>query len=139
MLDTRQIKLDATIRTRNREKLYELRRRIFRVVNPKTYNRQTGKQGELLLYYENDYKKYRIYGRVEDSADFASRKKNYDKTTLSFLCVDPYWLDEDDTSMDIKSVVGGFKFPVSLKTKFSTVSFYKIVDNIRRCRNATKD
>ncbi len=130
MLDTRQIKLDVTIRTRNREKLYELRRRIFRVVNPKTYNRQTGKQGELLLYYENDYKKYRIYGRVEDSADFASRKKNYDKTTLSFLCVDPYWLDEKDTSADIKSVVGGLKFDLSLPTKFSTVSFYKMVNNL---------
>lgn len=130
LLDPRQIKLETTIRTRDRKELYELRRRIFRVINPKTYNKNTGKRGELLIYYENDHNKYRIYGRVEDSVDFNQRKRNHDKATLSFLCVDPYWLDENETATDIKSVTGGLKFPLSLKTKFSTVSFYKIVNNI---------
>ena len=53
LLDPRVIKLNATIRTKNREKLYELRRRIFRIINPKTYNQATGKRGELLIYYIN--------------------------------------------------------------------------------------
>ena len=70
LLDARVIKLQATIRTQNREKLYELRRRIFRIINPKTYNQATGKRGELLIYYTNDYKKYRIYGKEEDSVEF---------------------------------------------------------------------
>lgn len=133
LLDPREIRLDITIRTRNREKLYELRRRIFRVINPKTYNKATGKKGELLIYYINDYKTYRIYGKVEDSVDFNNRKKNHDKTTISFLCENPYWLDEEDTNLDIKSVVGGLEFPLEIdleeKVEFAVVSFYKIINN----------
>lgn len=129
MLDARVIKLQTTIRTQNREKLYELRRRIFRIVNPKTYNQASGKRGELLIYYTNDYKKYRIYGKVEDSAEFNDRKKNHDKATISFYCSDPYWLDEEGIDIDIKSVRGGLKFPLSLPNHFALVSFYKEVEN----------
>ncbi len=129
LLDARVIKLQATIRTQNREKLYELRRRIFRIINPKTYNQATGKRGELLIYYTNDYKKYRIYGKVEDSVEFNDRKKNHDKATISFYCQDPYWLDEKGQDIDIKSVRGGLKFGLTLPNKFATVSFYKEIDN----------
>lgn len=129
LLDPRVIKLDVTIRTQNREKLYKLRRRIIRIINPKTYNQATGKRGELLIYYTNDYKTYRIYGKVEDSADFNARKKNHDKATISFYCQDPYWLDEKGVDIDIKSVTGGLKFPLSLATTFATVSFYKEIEN----------
>lgn len=119
-----------TIRTHNREKLYELRRRIFRVINPKTLNRASGKRGELLIYYTNDYKKYRIYGKVEDGAEFNDRKNNHDKATISFYCQDPYWLDERGKDIDIKSVRGGLKFGLVLPSKFSTLSFYKEIDNV---------
>lgn len=129
LLDPRVIKLDITIRTQNREKLYELRRRIFRIINPKTYNKNTNKRGELLIYYTNDYKKYRIYGKVEDSAEFNERKNNHDKATISFYCQDPYWLDEKGQDIDIKSVKGGLKFGLKLATKFASVSFYKEIDN----------
>ncbi len=129
LLENRVIKLETTIRTQNREKLYELRRKIYRIINPKTYNKNTDKRGELLIYYTNDYKKYRIYARVEESVDFKERKHHHDKATISFLCTDPYWLDEEDTLADIKSVRGGFKFPLRLPTTFANVSFYKNVVN----------
>lgn len=130
LLDPRVIKLNVTIRTKNRLKLYELRRKIMRIINPKTYNSQTDKRGELLIYYTNDYKKYRIYGKVEDSAEFNDRKNNHDTATISFYCQDPYWLDEEGKNIDIKSVSGGLYFPLSLATTFSNVSFYKEIDNI---------
>lgn len=130
LLDSRVIKLQVTIRTKNREKLYELRRRIIRLINPKTYNKVSGKRGELLIYYQNDYKKYRIYGKVEDSAEFNDRKNNHDKATISFYCQDPYWLDEEGQDIDIKSVKGGLHFPVKFPNKFAGVSFYKEIDNI---------
>ena len=130
LLDNRVVKVDITIRTKSREKLYELKRKIYRIINPKTYNSSTGKRGELLLYYTNDYKKYRIYARVEDSVDFNSRFMNHDKATISFLCVDPYWLDEKGIDIDIKSVRGGLKFALELPTTFATVSFYKEIDNL---------
>ena len=129
LLDPRNIKVDITIRTRSIEKLYELRRRIYRIINPKTYNKNSGKKGELLLYYTNDYKKYRIYARVEDGVDFNSRFLNHDKATISFLCADPYWLDEKGADIEIKSVKGGLIFPLILPSCFASVSFYKEVDN----------
>lgn len=129
LLDARVIKLQVTIRTKNREKLYKLRRQIMRVINSKTYNQNTGKRGELLIYYTNDFKKYRIYGKVEDSAEFNDRKKNHDKATISFYCQDPYWLDENGKDIDIKSVKGGLQFPLTLPNKFAIVSFYKQIEN----------
>lgn len=129
LFDNRILKPEITIRTKNRVKLYELRRRILRIINPKTYNPKTDKRGELLIYYENDYKKYKIYGRCEDAVDFNQRKRNHDKTTISFLCTDPYWLDAENVDIDIKSIKGGLKFPLVLPNVFSTVSFYKVIDN----------
>lgn len=129
LLDARVIKLQVTIRTKNREKLYELRRKIMRIINPKTYNQSTKKRGELLIYYTNDYKTYRIYSKVEDSVDFNDRKNNHDKATLSFYCQDPYWLDKKGKDIDIKSVRGGLKFPLELYSTFATVSFYKLIEN----------
>lgn len=129
LLDSRVIKLQTTIRTKNREKLYELRRKIMRIINPKTYNRATGKRGELLIYYTNDFKKYRIYGKVEDSAEFNNRKKNHDKSTISFYCQDPYWLDENGSDIDIKSTTGGLTFELELPTTFASVTFYKEIEN----------
>ena len=130
LLDPRNIKVDITIRAKNRESLYKLRRKIYRIINPKTYNKSTGKQGELLLYYTNDYKKYRIYARVEESVDFNARFLNHDKATISFLCVDPYWLDAEGIDIDIKSVRGGLKIPLILPNHFALVSFYKEIENI---------
>ena len=130
LLEPRNIKVDITIRTKSREKLYELKRKVYRILNPKTYNKETGKKGELLLYYTNDYKKYRIYARVEDSVDFNARFLNHDKATISFLCVDPYWLDAEGKDIDIKSVRGGLTFSLTLPNCFSSVSFYKEIENV---------
>jgi len=124
------IKLQVTIRAKNRIKLYELRRKIIRVINPKTLNPKTGKRGELLIYYTNDYKKYRIYGKVEDGTEFNDRKNNHDKSTISFYCQNPYWLDKEGKDIDIKSVNGGLSFPLLLPNSFSLISFYKEIDNI---------
>lgn len=129
MLDPRVIKLNVTIRTKNRFKLYELRRKIMRIINPKTYNQATDKRGELLIYYTNDYKKYRIYGKVEDGAEFNNRRNNHDTATISFYCQDPYWLDEEGKNIDIKSVRSGLTFPLVLPNHFSLVSFYKEIEN----------
>ncbi len=129
LLDNRIIKLETTIRTKDREKLYELRRKIFRIINCKTYNKNTNKRGELLLYYTNNYKTYRIYGRVEDAVEFNQRKNEHDKATVSFLCVEPYLLDEEDTLLDVKAIREGLRFHLILPTTFANVSFYKNIVN----------
>lgn len=129
LLDNRVVSLTATIRTKNREALYKLKRQVYRIINPKTLNEETGKRGELLLYYINNVKTYRIYARVEDPVEFKERYNNHDRATISFLCVDPYWLDEEDTNMLIKSSEGGIKFPLTLSTTFANITYQKIVNN----------
>lgn len=61
--------------------------------------------------------------------EFNNRVNNHDKATISFLCTNPYWLDENEKYLNIKSIVGGIKFLLKLPTEFSKVSFYKIVNN----------
>lgn len=130
LLDNRVIQLTTTIRTHNRENLDKLKRRVYRVINPKTYNPETGKRGELLIYYTNNANTYRIYGRVEDAVEFKERKNNHDSATISFLCVDPYWLDEKNSNAVVKSSTGGLKFPLKMPTEFAKVSFYKEIENV---------
>lgn len=130
LLADRVIRANITIRAKNREELYKKRREIQRIINPKTYCKDTGNYGELLLYYTNDYKTYRIYAQVEDEVDFKSRINNVDKSQIVFVCHDPYLYDEEDIEENIKSVEGGLEFELELETEFATIVYYKEINNI---------
>ena len=129
LLGNRIIRLDTTIRAIDREKLYELRRKILRVINPRTYNVKSEKRGELLLFYTNDYKTYRIYANVEDTIDFKERFGNNDKSQIIFTAHNPYLLDEENTKLVIKKCSGGLKFPLKLKTRFANVGYKRDYEN----------
>lgn len=129
LLDDRIIRLETTIRAKDRRKLYELRRKILRIINPRTYNVKSEKRGELLLFYTNDYKTYRIYAHIEDTVDFKDRFGNNDKAEIIFTAHNPYLLDEQNTKLIIKKFSGGLKFPIKLKTRFSNVGYKRDYDN----------
>lgn len=130
LLDDRIIRLEATIRAKGRKELYELRRKILRIINPRTYNAKNEKRGELLLFYTNDYKTYRIYAHVEDTVDFKERFGNNDKAEIIFTAHDPYLLDEKNTRLIIKKFSGGLKFPLKInKTRFANVGYKRDYDN----------
>lgn len=129
LLNDRTIRLQTTIRADDRQKLYELRRKILRVINPKTYNSKSKKRGELLLFYANDYKTYRIYAYIEDAVDFKDRFGNNDKAEIIFTAHNPYLLDEENTKLVIKKFSGGLKFPLKLKTRFANVGYKRDYDN----------
>ena len=129
LLDDRVIRLETTIRAKDRKSLYELRRKILRTINPRTYNIKTEKRGELLLFYTNDYKTYRIYAHVEDTVDFKDRFGNNDKAEIIFTANNPYLLDEENTKLVIKRFSGGIKFPLKLKTRFANVGFKRDYNN----------
>lgn len=129
LLDDRIIRLETTIRAINRQKLYELRRKVLRVINPRTYNSKSEKRGELLLFYTNDYKTYRIYAHIEDQVDFKDRFGNNDKAEIIFTAHNPYLLDEENTKLVIKKFSGGLKFPLKLKTRFANVGYKRDYDN----------
>lgn len=123
LLDDRIIRLETTIRAKDRKKLYELRRKILRTINPRTYNIKSKKTGELLLFYTNDFKTYRIYAHIEDTVDFKDRFGNNDKAEIIFTAHNPYLLDEENTKLIIKKFSGGLKFPLKLKTRFANVGY----------------
>ncbi len=129
LLEDRIIRLQATIRAENREELYKLRRRVLRIINPRTYNANTEKKGELLLFYTNDYKTYRIYAHIEDSVDFKTRVNNHMTAEIVFTANNPYLLDEENTKLAIKSLYGGLKFPLKTPSKFSNVGFMRNIEN----------
>lgn len=129
LLDDRVIRLQTTIRAENREELYAIRRNILRVINPKTYNHKTEQRGELLLFYTNDYKTYRIYAHIEDPVDFKDRFNNNDKAEIIFTANDPYLLDEENTKLAIKALFGGLEFPLNLPSTFAGVGYKREIIN----------
>lgn len=129
LLEDRVIRLQATIRKDNREELYKTRRKIMRIINPRTYNIKTEDKGELLLFYTNDYKTYRIYAHIEDQIDFKTRVNNHMTADIIFTANDPYLLDEENTKLAIKAFLGGLTFPLKLPDRFSNVGFQRTIEN----------
>lgn len=129
LLEDRTIRLETTIRADNREELYKIRRQIMRIINPRTYNSKTENKGELLLFYTNDYKTYRIYAHIEDAVDFKDRFNNHDKAEIIFTANDPYLLDEENTKLAIKALFGGLKFPLKLPSTFAGVGYRRRIVN----------
>lgn len=129
LLEDRIIRLQATIRAETREELYQLRRKILRIINPRTYNAKTENKGELLLFYTNDYKTYRIYAHIEDAVDFKTRVNNHMTADIIFTANDPYLLDEENTKLAIKSFIGGLTFPLKTPSVFSNVGFQREIEN----------
>lgn len=129
LLEDRVIRLQTTIRAESREDLYATRRKILRIINPKTYNVKTGLRGELLLLYTNNNNTYRIYAYIEDAVDFKDRFGNSDKAEIVFTAHNPYLLDEENTKLVIKKFSGGLKFPLKLKTRFALVGFKRDFNN----------
>lgn len=129
LLDDRVIRLQATIRANNREELYKLRRKVMRIVNPRTYNKKTEDKGELLLFYTNDDKTYRIYAHIEDAVDCKTRINNHMTVDIIFTANNPYLLDEENTKLAIKALFGGLKFPLRLPSTFSGVGYQRRIVN----------
>ncbi len=130
LLSDRLITSRVTIACDTREELYEKRRMIMRLLNPKLYNPLTKKRGELTLYYTNNYKTYRIFAYSDSSPDFKERVGHCGIADITFNCSDPYWLDEEDTRRKLKYFEGGLAFPIMFFTKFAEAGYSKIIKNI---------
>lgn len=130
LLDDRFILSRITIVCDSREELYEKRRQVMRILNPKLYNSLTQKRGELTLYYTNDYKTYRIFAYVESSPDFKERIAHCGVADVTLKCSNPYFLDEKDTKRKLKYFEGGLAFPITFVTKFAEAGYSKIINNV---------
>ncbi|KGE16231.1 phage tail family protein [Paenibacillus wynnii] len=107
----RLLSIQGAILANSRDELYALRRQLSQILNPKIMGQ---------LVYQNDDRAYTIGGIAESGPIWGERYANNQLFTASFLCPDPYLLDEFDSSDLIATWIGGLSFPVRFPNQFAT-------------------
>ena len=110
VIKDRLITLQGAVMAGSRDEMYTLRRQLSQILNPKV-------SGQLI--YENDDKVYTIGGIAESGPIWGERYANNQLFTASFLCPDPYLLDEFESSDLIATWIGGIKFPIRFPNRFA--------------------
>ncbi len=98
--------------------LYELRRQLNAVCNPLLG------LGELV--YENDYGKWRIRALVY-SEDYAPRIRSIQTLTVKFRCPSPFWRKDEQDTVSMAYVDGGFRFPFQTPCSFGMLGYAAVV------------
>ncbi|NOJ74138.1 distal tail protein Dit [Paenibacillus alvei] len=109
-INDRMITLRGAVIAKNQEEMYRLRRQLARVLNP-----QAGGK----LVYKNDFKSYTIGAIADEGPIWGERHVSHQLFNVSFLCPDPFLLDEFEESQVIATWIGGMTFPLVLPTIFA--------------------
>lgn len=120
-LAERALYITGAIMGFTRADMYEKRRLLSRVLNPKL--------GQGRLIYTNDYRSYAINAISDESPVIDDRIANNQKFTISFICNDPYFQDAEMATKALRSEVGGMKFPLKLPTRFALASYRGVFVN----------
>ncbi len=115
-LENRAINIEGTIITKsNPDALLAARRRMQRVLNPKT--------GEVIITYQQRDQVKEITGIAETTPVFpggqGSKGLYYQKFLLHLLCHQPFWVDSYIESREIVTWIGGMAFPWILPSRFA--------------------
>lgn len=126
LLDPRVIEINAMIRETSAQNLFNRRRELQRVLNPKL-----GK-GTLKYVYPNSTK---VIDAIPSHSpimpnDSDSQNHSFQKVAITFLCPDPSFRDEVATEINVSSFEGGFSFPMEFDIDFGTVGQEATVNNI---------
>ncbi|MEH7087186.1 distal tail protein Dit, partial [Neobacillus drentensis] len=114
-LADRNISIVGAIMTKSRQEMYERRRELVRILNPKA--------GPGRLIYTNDARSYAITAIADESPVWDERHSSNQRFSLSFISNDPYWRDENQTVKGLRFEDGGMTFPLRLPTQFSFSSY----------------
>ncbi|MEF2247751.1 phage tail family protein [Paenibacillus sp. IITD108] len=106
----RPITLQGAIIASSQEELYELRRFMSRVLNPKLGGR---------LIYTNDYRSYGAEAIADDGPVWGERHVYNQMFTVSLICPLPFLLDVYEQSEVITTWLGGISFRLVLPTRFA--------------------
>ncbi|OUM85684.1 MAG: phage tail protein [Bacillus thermozeamaize] len=122
-LEMRQLTLEGCILARSRQQLFDLRRELARVFNPKF--------GPGKLLYEYDGGQKEIQAVVDGSPVFPERRGGImaQNFLITLLCPDPFWLDTYYVSKQMSYLMGGIQFPLQLPTIFAQRTHYRSVIN----------
>lgn len=110
-LSERPITITGYIIPKTMQEMYQQRRNIMRILNPKL--------GLGRLVYSNDAQSYAIDAVIEGSPTFQERYTHNQSFVLNFICPDPYFTDENKTSKGLRFESGGMTFPLRLPTMFA--------------------
>lgn len=106
LMEGRDIRIELVILARSNQQLYELRRRLNKVFNPK--------MGEGILTYENDYGKWEINTASIQAPVEGEKFSTTQRMMLNLRCSNPYWRNIYDTKTEIALWVGDFEFPLEI-------------------------
>lgn len=120
-LADRLITLTGAVMASTREEMYELRRNLSRILNPKL--------GEGKLIYTNDAHSYAATAIPDESPKFNNRHSNNQLFSASFTCPDPFWRDVIAAERALKYANGGMTFPWRLKSWFTLIGYKGIYRN----------
>lgn len=108
LADKRDIAISLIILAENQDGLYERRRYLSEVFNPKL--------GAGTLKYENDYLEKSIEVYLDSAPKFPvkNREPGYQICNLDFIAVNPFWHDSVDTVSTLAAVVPLLEFPLEI-------------------------
>jgi len=105
----RTIPLQGFIKADSQQQLYERRRDLTRILNPKL--------GPGKLVYSNSFRSYAITTTAE--LELGDKITTHNLFTVDFTANDPYWRDENQTVKELRFESGGLVFPLRLPTQFA--------------------
>jgi hypothetical protein len=112
-LDTREITLEVAILAGSNESIFDLRKTLSQVFNPKL--------GEGVLRYEYDGYVKEITAVIDKPPVYPSgssnRMEKFQKAVITLVCPSPFWLDIATISEPLVAWIGEFKFPLSFPTR----------------------
>lgn len=112
-INERYLNITGIIKGLNVEDVYNKRKDLIKVFNPKL-------KGTLL--YENGKVKKSIECYVEDAPTFGERKvKTQQSFMINLYCFNPYWTDFSETKAEIALWKGTFHFPLSIPSSSGIV------------------
>ncbi|WP_350494376.1 phage tail domain-containing protein [Peribacillus frigoritolerans] len=126
LLNERNISIGVRIKGDSIEELFELRRKIASVFNPKFG------LGELRYEYPSGVK---VIKAVADHVpSFPSGKSNhgptFQRSMITLICPDPYWRDIESISKPMSAIEPRFSFPLKFPMEFGTEGSKQVYDNI---------
>lgn len=109
ILEMRYISLEVGIFAENEAQLYQHRRTLSRIFNPKM------RGGTLLCEFPNG--KREIGAIPEASVDFPTgdNSPKFQRALIELVCPDPYWLSLTVQTQPMANWIGGLKFPLSFR------------------------
>ncbi len=111
LIEGREVRIEVAILAKYNIELFELRRLLNRIFNPKL------KEGTLT--YDNDFGKWEIKATSVQAPVEGEKFSSSQKMMINLRCSNPFWSEIYAKSEEIAVWMSGMKFPLTLPTMFA--------------------